>query len=391
MPAAVYPVPSQATGHLVTAADWNAHVDAFNDLNPRTTAVETTVNATGTTAAGNAALSSRLGTGVTTASTATAQLATLTTNVSSNTTSISTINTNLGTWSGGTAISRIGALETTVNATGTTAAGNAALSTRIGSGITTAAPADTRLAAVETTVNATGTTAAGNTALSTRIGTGITTAAPADTRLAAVETRTTDTSGTVGIGNQRLSDRLGATITNASTAAAQIGTLTTNVATINTNLGTWSGGTAISRIVALESAPSSSLGYKAGANYTTDITGIGTTESIKDNVSATLVSGRRYKITWSGFYYADGGTGTQNINLVIRYQSGATLTTSGTQVTFSKPNCVGSFVSTVSCIVCQFVAPSAGTFTMGLGVNSDTAGTVALGHNRQLIVEDIGT
>lgn len=51
-------------------------VDDLNDLNTRTTAVETTVNAAGTTAAGNAALSSRLGTGVTTASTATAQLAT---------------------------------------------------------------------------------------------------------------------------------------------------------------------------------------------------------------------------------------------------------------------------------------------------------------------------
>ena len=45
-------------------------------LGTRVGALETTVNATGTTAAGNAALSSRLGNGVTTASTATAQLAT---------------------------------------------------------------------------------------------------------------------------------------------------------------------------------------------------------------------------------------------------------------------------------------------------------------------------
>lgn len=64
-------------------------VDSLNELDTRTTdastgntqlgtrvgALETTVNATGVTAAGNAALSSRLGTGVTTASTATAQLA----------------------------------------------------------------------------------------------------------------------------------------------------------------------------------------------------------------------------------------------------------------------------------------------------------------------------
>lgn len=41
---------------------------------------------------------------------------------------------------------RVGALETTVNATGTTAAGNAALSTRLGTGVTTASTATAQLA-----------------------------------------------------------------------------------------------------------------------------------------------------------------------------------------------------------------------------------------------------
>jgi hypothetical protein len=321
--AASYPVPDQTTGHLVTAVDWNLIADDVNDLNTRETAdaaaiangttgnaalgtrmtaVETTVNATGTTAAGNAALSSRLGTGVTTASTATAQLATLTTNVatgvtntSTNTAAIATINTNLGTWSGGTAISRIGSLETTVNAAGTTAAGNAALSTRIGSGITTAAPADTRLATVEAT--------------------------------------TTNTSGTVGIGNQRLSDRLGATITNASTAAAQIGTLTTGLATVNTNLGTWSGGTAISRITTLEGTAGTGTAQATVRESTTATALTGGTGldvpfpvSVSSDASVTY-SAPVFTIATAGYYLIETSirvvlAGTVEVNIWINRAGG---------------------------------------------------------------------
>lgn len=301
-----YPVPTQATGHVVSAAEWNQLATNSNDADTRLDTVEArTTDTSGTVGIGNQRLSDRLGSGITTASTATAQLATITTNTSTNTSAIATINTNLGTWSGGTAISRIAALEST----------------------------------------------------------------------------TTNTSGNVGIGNQRLSDRLGATITTASTAAAQIGT-------INTNLGTWSGGTAISRIVALESAPSSSLGYKNSAVYTGDITGIGTSDSVRDNITATLVSGRRYKITYSYSYYADSGSG-QNIHINMRYQSGGTLTTSGTVVVEIHPNCGASFFTSSGCMIGTFVAPSAGTFAMGVTVRA-SASTVALAGTRTLLVEDVG-
>lgn len=120
--------------------------------------------------------------------------------------------------------------------------------------------------------------------LNTRIGTGNGTALAS--RVSTLETRTLDTSGTVGIGNQRLSDRLGSGITTAATASDRFGTgvgtgsnVTTGSATsqltdlrsrmtaaegVNTTQGSsitalnsavgipWSGGTALSRIQALE-------------------------------------------------------------------------------------------------------------------------------------------
>jgi len=161
-----YDLPNRSTGHLVDAAgDWNPLIDATNDLDDRATAIEAinttqtadistlnsrTTNTSGDVGIGNQRLSDRLGSGVTSASTATAQLATLTSNLSTVdsrttntsgavgignqrlsdrlgsgvtnastatsqfstlTTNVGTINTNLGTWSGGTAISRLQALE----------------------------------------------------------------------------------------------------------------------------------------------------------------------------------------------------------------------------------------------------------------------------------------
>jgi hypothetical protein len=105
-------------------------------LGTRTTALETTVNAAGTTAAGNAALSSRLGTGVTTSSTATSQLTTLGNRAtalesvqgkkgrwySSSTSTFATSTPAIGSWNGvGTPMSDISVSGTTwtVNTAGT--------------------------------------------------------------------------------------------------------------------------------------------------------------------------------------------------------------------------------------------------------------------------------
>jgi hypothetical protein len=84
---------SAVSGQPASSSEYNKMRGHVDDLDTRVDAVEATVNASGTTAAGNDALSSRLGTGVTTASTATAQLSTLTTR----TTDASTGNTALGT------------------------------------------------------------------------------------------------------------------------------------------------------------------------------------------------------------------------------------------------------------------------------------------------------
>jgi hypothetical protein len=63
----------------------------------------------------------------------------------------------------------------------------------------------------------------GNVAQSSRYNQLVTNVDDLDTRLDIVEARTIDTSGAVGIGNQRLSDRLGAGVTNVATADARFG------------------------------------------------------------------------------------------------------------------------------------------------------------------------
>lgn len=70
------------SGQPASAAANNQIIINVDDLDTRLDAAEATVNASGATAAGNAALSSRLGTGVTTSSTATAQLNALSARVS---------------------------------------------------------------------------------------------------------------------------------------------------------------------------------------------------------------------------------------------------------------------------------------------------------------------
>jgi hypothetical protein len=87
---------------------------------------------------------------------------------------------------------RLGALETLTGATGSTAAGNAALSTRLGTGVTTASTATSQLTALQTLTGATGLTAAGNAALSSRLGTGVTTSSTATAQFTALDTRLDD-------------------------------------------------------------------------------------------------------------------------------------------------------------------------------------------------------
>lgn len=93
---------------------------------------------------------------------------------------------------------------------------------------------DTRLDTVEATVNGVGSTGSGNATLSTRLGTGVTTASTATAQFTAVNSTITNTSGGVGIGNQRLSDRLGSGVTN--TADVTTGTATAQLTDVRTRL-----------------------------------------------------------------------------------------------------------------------------------------------------------
>lgn len=120
---------------------------------------------------------------------------------------------------------RLDTVETTVNATGSTGAGNSTLSTRLGTGVTTGSTATAQFTAVTGRATAletlTGGAVNGNVALGTLLGT--------------VDSRTTNTSGNVGIGNQRLSDRLGAGVDNTTNVTS--GTATAQLTDIRARIG----------------------------------------------------------------------------------------------------------------------------------------------------------
>lgn len=143
--------------------------------------------------------------------------------------------------SGSSASVRLGALETTVNAAGTTAAGNAALSSRLGTGVTTAAgsTATAQFAALATRATnletLTGGATSGNAALATRA-----------TNL---ETLTTDTTTNGGRGNDQLASRLGTGIGTGSNVL-------TGSVTSQLNGGT---GSVRDRLSVLEAATPTSL------------------------------------------------------------------------------------------------------------------------------------
>lgn len=120
--AVTWPTQPYPDGTLIDDDIWNTHVDNLNDLNTRigtgngtalatrVSSLETLTGNTGTTGHGNTTLSSRLGTGVTTSSTATSQFTALGNRATALESAVGIP------WSGGTALSRIVSLENSATA-----------------------------------------------------------------------------------------------------------------------------------------------------------------------------------------------------------------------------------------------------------------------------------
>lgn len=170
--------------------------------------------------------------------------------------------------------------------------------------------------ALESTVNAAGSTAAGNAALSTRLGTQITT----------TNTVTAHLGTGVGVGANVTTGSATSQLTDLRsrvTAAEGVNTTqTTNISTINTNLGTWSGGTAISRLTTLEGRGKGS--WKA-SNGTQDFavgigenilinTVVGTPVGITNNANGT------WTVNQTGFWIF---TGVFDLNMATAPPSGS--------------------------------------------------------------------
>lgn len=126
-------------------------------------------------------------------------------------------------------------------------------------------------------------------------------------------------------------------------------------------------------------------GSRSGAS-----SNFGTTETVVDTLTVTLVSGRRYR------FYLDAGIvgvtgGNVNYGVQFRYQSGATLTTSGTsfRATTTQLAVSGNFEPR-HFGAAEFVAPSSGQFTIGWTLKMTTTGTVRSDGGTYWHLDDIG-
>lgn len=326
-------------GAVASAAANNQIITNVEDLDTRLDVTEALTTNGGTTGTGNSTLSTRLGTGVTTASTATAQLATLTTR--------------------------------TTDVSGTVGIGNQQLSDRLGAGVTTAATADARFGSgVGTGANVT-TGSASSQLTDLR------------TRTSAVEATTTNTSGAVGIGNQRLSDRLGPGVTNAATADDRFGTGVGTGSNVTTGSATSQLTDLRSRTTALEAATPISAVFVKRTGTSTSITsswtsvpfatlaqGTMTGVSTSDNITYTLTAG-----TWDirAMLYPVSG-----VNMVASIHEGASASADdpgNTELYSIMAGFVISGVGGVTVLAQIFVATAT---TRTFRVSAAAASTVAL-------------
>ncbi|MFF4600549.1 hypothetical protein [Amycolatopsis sp. NPDC001319] len=145
------------------------------------------------------------------------------------------------------------------------------------------------------------------------------------------------------------------------------------------------------------------LGVLGVHRPTAAVSSSGTTEKVACFVTATLVSGRRYKATWNGDL-SSSNSNTNNLTNVnpalirLRYKAGTSSTAvDGTLFEARDLSGLSNGYNVPADLFGDFVAPSSGQYTVSATICAATsaAGNVtqaynATGHLPKLIVEDIG-
>lgn len=193
--------------------------------------------------------------------------------------------------------------------------------------ITNVEDLDTRLDAVEGQVNATGSTGSGNSTLSTRLGTGVTTANSASTQLAALQTLTTDTSTNGGQGNAQLANRLGTGVGTGSNVTT--GSATAQLTDVRSRLTVVEAATGGSKPIGHFYRPYTGAGGTSQAVSNSAWTAVQFPNESVDtaNGHSTSTNTSRYTATVAGWYKVSGvvlGTPTAGIGVGARiHKNGA--------------------------------------------------------------------
>lgn len=178
----------------------------------------------------------------------------------------------------------------------------------------------------------------------------------------------------------------------AATRASADTTEATARAAISTLLGNTIAGGGISDLPTFKTAQDSyARGFIGELKRTTADLGIGATETFMEALTVTLVSGRRYRVSWDVVYdTSTNGTPFPFVN--IRYKAGSSVDATGTLIQGKNINAlaVGASLTYIG----TFVAPSSGLFTIGTSASRST-GTVNFRYTagsttRLLLIEDIG-
>lgn len=125
------------------------------------------------------------------------------------------------------------------------------------------------------------------------------------------------------------------------------------------------------------------------ASQASAATSLSTTPAVVDSFVASLVSGRRYRITgWYNF-----GTTATNYFFRARYEAGSTAGTGGTIANRLAPNGASTFNTPIT-FSGEFTAPSTGTFTVSItchmGTGTGSIPNDGTNHNKFAALDDVG-
>jgi len=118
-----------------------------------------------------------------------------------------------------------------------------------------------------------------------------------------------------------------------------------------------------------------------------------TTESATDTITATLQTGRRYKITWTGVTYST--TASDSYDLRVRYKAGASVANTDTVLVSRQLVSPIANGATPTTLVYEFNGLTAGQTTFGVfGIRTFGGGTITFAagsdNKTQFFIEDIG-